>query len=553
VREQGPGPGPAAGVFEHVAGACTAHGVRTVFGVMGDGNLAFIDAMTRRHGARYVAAAREDGAVLMADGWARVTGSTGVCTVTHGPGLTNTVTAIVEAVRSRTPLVLVAADTATGATSHPQWMEQRDLVLATGAAWMPVTSRAGAAADTARAFRTATLEQRPVVLDVAVDSLPEGCPASLPSPWTPPALGPADHQSVAAAVAALAGADRIVVLGGRGAVRAGAAPALTRLADRAGGLLATTLLGKDLFSGHPFDLGICGGYATEVAREELLAADCVLAVGASLNRFTTDGGELLADTTVVQVDTDAAALGRHWPADVALLGDARTVVEELCAALPAGASGRARTDELARRLQRARSTPEHPDASDASGLDLRSVARRMDELVPADRLLVVDGGHASVTEPVRLVRVAHPTDLLFPLAFGSIGLALGTAVGAAVASPGRPVLVFVGDGGLLMSLTELDTAVRERLPLVVVVLHDGAYGYELHNMARIGLPTDLAEFVRPDFAALAVAWGARGVTARTVSDLDALEPLLRDVRGPVLVDAHLTRAVKTDWYTRHEG
>lgn len=541
--------------FEAVADALSAAGVTAVFGVMGDGNLPFVEAVTRVHQARYVAAACEDGAVLMADGYARTTDTTGVATVTHGPGLTNTVTALVEAARSRTPLVLVAADTDPRSQGHPQDIDQALIASASGAGFVRVRSAGTAHADAVDALRQAAFERRPVVLNVPVRGLPADATA-LPV-QRPTAVAAqrtaADAEALQRAVAAVTAGRRVVVLAGRGAVRSGARDALIALANRCGALLATTLLAKDWFAGHPFDLGICGGFAHDFAAAEFEAADCVLAFGASLNGFTTDGGRLLASARVVHCDLDAAAVGSWRAADVALLGDARTVAEHLLDLLPDVPSSTARTPAVAAALAAWSYETEASDESDDTGVDLRSAVAVLDRVLPADRLLVCDGGHASLSEPARAIRLLHPDRLLFPLGFGSIGLGLGTAVGAAVAHPGRPVLAVVGDGGLMMSLTELDTAVRERLPLVVAVLNDGAYGYELHNMVAAGIPTASAEFVRPDFAAIARAWGAEGVSVRRLADLSSLGPAVASLDGPLLLDIAITRRVCTTWFRRHES
>jgi acetolactate synthase-1/2/3 large subunit len=540
-------------VFEQLAAVTASEGVTHAFGVMGDGNLTYVDRLTHVHGVHYVAAAREDGAVLMADGYARASDRVGLATVTHGPGLTNTATPLVEAVRSRTPLVLVAASTDPAAHEHPQRLDQRAFVAGTGAAWVPVRSVRSAVDDARQAFALAERHRCPVVLDVPVAGLPEHAGTAAATPQAVVRPGAAMEQQLRSAVDALAGARRVVVLAGRGAVRAGARDALVALADRTGALLATTLLAKDWFAGHAFDLGVCGGFASDVALREVAAADCVIAFGASLNRFTTEGGQLLAGSVVVQCDADESAIGRLHRVDVPVVGDASLVARQLLDALPGRGSSTARSGSLADELAARDIAQEFVDASDETGLDLRTLAVQLDRLVPRDRLLVVDGGHAALSEPVRSMRLESPLDLVFTLGFGSIGLGLGAAVGAAVARPGRPVVTAVGDGGLLMSLVELDTAVRERLPVVVVVHNDRAYGYEWHNMRRTGMSTALAEFSRPDFSALAQAWGATGVTVRSPADVEALAPLLAQLDGPLVVDAHLTRQVKTTWFARHEG
>jgi acetolactate synthase I/II/III large subunit len=424
-------------------------------------------------------------------------------------------------------------------------------------------------------------------------------------PEVPGLVPPAPPPSVLAAVAELlAGAERPLVLAGRGAVVAGARDELLALAERAGALVATTLLAKGLFAGDPYDVGICGGYASAVGRELLAEVDCVVAAGASLNGFTTDGGALLSRAAVIQVDHDPAAFGRWTPApDLAVLGDVRATATALLDALPAGRPSDAtttappgplpraddsptpgpsdalpprpddsptpgpsdgpppspgglraatwRTPATAERLRQAGFGDEFTPAGGTAGIDLRSLVLLLDELVPPERTVVVDGGHAALSEPSRCLRVPDPQSFVFPLHFGSIGLALASAVGASFARPDRPTLCVVGDGGFLMSLAELDTAVRHRLPLVVVVMNDGAYGWEYHQMRDHGMDPSLSLIPRPDFAAVARAMGADALTATSLDDVAARPELLAERDRPLLVDARLDRDVRTHWYATH--
>ncbi|GAA3940575.1 thiamine pyrophosphate-binding protein [Actinomadura viridis] len=534
-----------------VAETLAAHGVSCLFGVLGDGNLPILDALVHEHGADYVAAAREDGAVLMADGYARAGGRLGVATVTHGPALTNAVTALTEAARAGTPLLLVAADTPPGDLRNPQAIDQEDVVRPTGAGFQQAHSAASAAADTALAIRRAYTERRPIVLNIPTPLL--GLEAGeLPGTFrqdAPPAPAPRAEE-VARVAGALAAAERPVIVAGRGA--AGARAELVALGERTGALLATTLKAKGFFAGEPYDVGVCGGFATRIGRELIRGSDLLLAVGAGLNAFTTDGGRMLAGRPViVHNDVRPEAFDVWTPADLRILGDAGAF-----AAMLAGAAGPKtgwRTEETARWLAASGYATEHPDGSDETGLDPHTVVAALERMVPRRRTLVVEGGHAALSEPCRGLSVPDPSGFVFPVNFGSIGLGLASAIGAATARPDRVTLAVTGDGALMMSLAELDTAVRRGLRLVVVVMNDGAFGYEYHNMLHRGMDVGLSLIPRPDFAALARAFGAEAVTVRTPAELDALEELVSDPSGPVLVDARLTRAVRTRWFAEHEN
>ncbi|TDD61035.1 thiamine pyrophosphate-binding protein [Actinomadura darangshiensis] len=538
-------------VAEAVAGALAEHGVSCLFGVLGDGNLPILDVLVREHGADYVAAAREDGAVLMADGYARAGGRLGVATVTHGPALTNAVTALTEAARARTPMLLIAADTPPGDRRNPQAIDQEDVVRPTGAGVQRVHSAESAVADVVRAVRRAFTERRPIVLNVPTPLLGleagDG-PGTFLADRTP--LPPPRDEEVRRVAAALERAERPVIVAGRGAAEA--RDELVGLAERTGALLATTLKAKGFFSGEPYDVGVCGGFATGIGRRLIREADLLLAVGASLNSFTVDGGRMLAgNPVIVHNDVRPEAFGEWTPADLRVLGDAKALAAML--AETAVKKTGWRTDETARRLDEYAYETEYPDGSDDTGLDPHTVVAALERIVPRERTLVVEGGHAALSEPCRGLSVPDPSGFVFPVNFGSIGLGLASAIGAATARPDRVTLAVTGDGALMMNLAELDTAVRRGLRLVVVVMNDAAFGYEYHNMLHRGMDTGLSLIPRPDFAAVARAFGAAAVTVRTPGELDDLKGLIADPSGPVLVDARLTRAVRTRWFAEHEN
>ncbi|MFC4052592.1 thiamine pyrophosphate-binding protein [Actinomadura syzygii] len=539
-------------VAEVVASTLAAHGVSCVFGVLGDGNLPILDVLVRVHGADYVAAAREDGAVLMADGYARAGGRLGVATVTHGPALTNAVTALTEAARARTPMLVVAADTPPGDRRNPQAIDQEDVVRPTGAGVQHVHSAESAGADTVRAVRRAFVERRPIVLNVPTTLLgldagtgEAGTFREDRAPVPPPSV-----EEVARVAEALARAERPVIVAGRGAAHA--RDDLAVLGERAGALLATTLKAKGFFGGDPFDVGVCGGFATALGRELIRSSDLILAVGAGLNSFTVDGGRMLAgDPVIVHNDVRAEAFGEWVSADLRILGDAGALARMLTETVEPKTGWR--TPEIERRIAEYAYENEFPDASDETGLDPHTVVAALERMVPRERTLVVEGGHAALSEPCRGLSVPDPSGFVFPVNFGSIGLGLASAIGAATARPDRVTLAVTGDGALMMNLAELDTAVRRRLRLVVVVMNDAAFGYEYHNMLHRGMDVGLSLIPRPDFAAVARAFGAQAVTVLTPGELDDLKTLIADPSGPVLVDARLTRNVRTRWFAEHEN
>lgn len=530
-------------VYAALAAQLAHLGATEVFGLMGDGNLKLIPTLTHEHGVTVHAARHEAAAVSMADGYARSAGTVGVCTVTQGPGLTNALTALVTAHRGRTPMLAIIGDTPLGVSGLPQDIEQAPLIAAAGltqAAVDPATAHA----DVAAAWRTALDLRRPVVLSLPTDvqELEAGDQVCDLASSARPVVTPGDLSEAAAALQA---AERPVIVAGRGALESDCRDDLVALADHVGALLATSLPLNGWFGDHPFAVGIAGGFAHEERRAILHEADCVLALGASLNHFTTRGGGLFApDATIVQVDESPEAHGRYTRFDIGVVGDAGLVARRLRADVRAGE--RFRTAAVRARI--AEGAQPEPDASDEQGLDPRVVARTLAAALPHGSALAVDGGHF-MGFPSMDIPVAGPRDYIFTLDFGSIGLGLAAAVGASVADPRRPVVAAVGDGGLLMSLGELDTLARSGLPIVVAVFNDAAFGAELHFLRLSGIPEQTSRF--PDTAPLAPVAEALGIRAMSAGDADGLAQVVKvledGVSEPMLVDFRVTDAVRAAW------
>jgi thiamine pyrophosphate-dependent acetolactate synthase large subunit-like protein len=534
-------------VSEAVGRTLADHGVEVVFGLMGSGNLTVTNHL-RDAGAAFYAARHECGAICMADGYARVSGKLGACSVHQGPGLTNAMTGLTEAAKSRTPLVLLAADTPAAAIRSNFRIDQDALVTAVGAVAERVHGAVSAIADTARAVRRARVERRAVVLmlplDIQAMEVPAGTAVLAPVPEL--SVPRPAQAELARAAELLDGAQRPAIVAGRGACLAGAGPALRALGERTGAVLATSAVANGLFAGDPFDVGIAGGFSSPIAARLLAESDVIVAFGAALNQWTTRHGTLVGpDARVVQVDRDEAAIGAHHPVDAGVVGDAAATAQALLATLKAR-SGR-RSTELAEAIGRGRWRDEPYEDRGVDGrLDPRALSIVLDDLLPAERTVVVDSGHF-MGWPSMYLRVPDAAGFVFPQAFQSVGLGLGNAIGAAIARPDRLTVAALGDGGALMALPELETLGRLGLPLLVVIYDDAAYGAEVHHFRPLGQPVDLAQFPESDFAALAEAAGCHGLTARTVADLDAVREWLPERDRPLVLDAKLDPDLCADW------
>jgi thiamine pyrophosphate-dependent acetolactate synthase large subunit-like protein len=527
-------------VHQALARGLADAGVDTLFGLIGDANLFLVDSFVRQEGT-YVGAVHEAGAVLMATGYARAAGRVGVATVTHGPGLTNTVTALVEGVRGRTPLVLLAGDTAVHDAANLQNIDQRELVAVTGAGFVPVRTPESAVEDLALALRRAVLERRPVVLDLPADfqwaETPYAAVDRTPLPDSAPAPDPADLDR---AVGVIASARRPIVLAGRGAIRPQARASVLRLAERIGAPLATTLKAKDLFRGEPFDLGIFGTVSTPVASDTIARSDCIVALGAGLNLFTTARGSLLEGRAVVHCDVDRAQIGSSATPVTGVVGDSAVVADEICAWLDeAGVAPSGFRSAGLRQALREQAAEGPADRSTDTTVDIRTALRRLEDALPPERTLVTDAGRF-MYEAWRGLRVREPAHFLPTMNFGSIGLGLPVAIGARYGAPGRPVVLVTGDGGFMLGgLAEFSTAVREGVDLTVIVLNDGGYGAEHIQFRNRDMDPALSLLAWPDLAAVARSMGGVGVRVRRLADLDAAAAALASRERPVLLDVHL--------------
>lgn len=528
-------------VAELVGRLVADFGAGHAFGVVGSGNFAVTNALVAA-GVPFVAARHEGGAATMADAYARTSGRLAVLSVHQGCGLTNAMTGIAEAAKSRTPMLVLAADVAGAAVGSNFRIDQDALVRSVGAVPERVHSAASAVVDVDRAYRTAVHQRRTVVLNLPLDVQAARIDDPGRGRRLPPAPRAAPAPDLSEALAdVLRHAERPVFLAGRGALPYGRE--LAALADQTGALLTTSAVAAGLFADEAYGLGICGGFATPLAAELIAGADVVLAWGCSLTMWTTRHGRLIGpETRLIQVDDDPHALGARQAIDLGVLGDVgltATAVAGLLAGVPVRTGYR--TPEIAERLRTAGRWPQvaHTELSTLHTIDPRTLSARLDAILPVQRQLAVDSGNF-MGYPAGYLAVPAPGAFCFTQSFQSIGLGLATAIGAALAAPDRLPVLGTGDGGFLMAVAELETAVRLGLGLLVVVYDDAAYGAEVHHFGPSGADLTTVRFPDTDLAALARGFGADGITVRKLADLTAVEEWLAGPRDrPLVVDAKI--------------
>jgi len=529
-------------VFEKVAETLIGLGVRQVFGVVGSGNYDVTKALIAR-GATYVAARHEGGAASMADAFGRVGSSVPVISLHQGCGLTNAITGIAEAAKSGTPMLILAAEVASSAIHSNFRIEQSHLVESVGAASFRI-SRETAARDVALAYRTAVSRRIPVLVNLPLDiqnsETTEEYAASVASGAALLTVAEPVTEDISHLADLIERSNRPVIIAGRGG--RGAGPQLRDLAEVSGALLATSAVARGLFNDDPFYLDISGGFSTPLAARTIQDSDLIISFGSALNMWTMRHGELIGPaTTVVQVDVDPLAPGKHRPVDFGVLGDAGLTAAAAARELRSRGFSRVgyRTEEIAQAIKsegRWQDVP-YEDLGDGERIDPRTLTIALDGMLDKERVVAVDSGNF-LGYPSAFLDIPDENGLVFSQAFQCVGLGLASAIGAAYAQPDRLPVLGTGDGGALMAAAEMESVVRLGIPLVVIVYNDSAYGAEVHHFGEDDDALGLITFPDTDFAAIARGYGFAAQTVRNPEDLEPVREWLEGSRDkPLLIDA----------------
>ena len=534
-----------------------AYGARRCFGLLGTANFKISHALVEC-GVELVSARHEGNAASMADAYAKATQELTLVSVHSGPGLTNALTGIGEAAKSRTPLLVLAGDVPTGAVKSNFHIEQAELVRSVGAVSERIHTSASARDDTLRAVVRALRDRQTVVLSLPTDVQDAPFSGQITPFALPSAPGPLypDPGSVHRLADALASAARPLILAGRGAVIAGAEAALVALAERTGALLATSICGHGLFAGNPWSVGISGGFASPAADELISESDLIIGFGASLTQWTTKRGKLIAPSAVVaQVDVEAGKIGYQMPIQHAVHADARVAAEAILAELDrramASRTGR-RSEETRERIEDGDNhNAPYQDTSSADFIDPRTLSKAVDAILPENRAVASDSGHFCGWVP-RFLRVPNAKASCLSHSFQSVGLGLASAIGLAIANPGTLAVLGAGDGGFLMSIADLETAVRLKLRMCILIYNDSSYAAEVHLYRRRGYAIDIVQFPDTDFAAIARGHGARAATVKTLADLEPVRAWVREgAPGVFVIDAKINPDLEADWHAEH--
>lgn len=526
-------------------------GTEVVFGLMSDDTALLVTTLDAM-GVKFVGARHENNALAAAEGYASSSGKMGVAIIGRGPATANGLHGATYTQRTGSKVLMIFGDVPnTGAASNglgpdTKFLDETAVLRAAGIRVFAAEAAATSRHTLARA--AAAAQQGPVALllptNVQFGQIdPEASAA--PAPAVPAARRLAPRPaSVAAAAALLQKARKPLIVAGVGAFKAGARDTLVRLADHVGAALATTLKAKDMFRDHPFDCGVVGSFSHAGGRRLIDQADCIVVFGAGLNQRTTSYGmSLPVDVPLIHVDTQRDHIGRWYHADVAMVADAQSAAEQLLEAVPArpAADMLLRTDAMKNWLADFDLASEFQPQPTPRTMDARQLGLELDRLLPRNRNLVYDAGN--FLQVVPYLSVPAPSHFKQASDFSSIGMGFGVALGFARGAPDRPTVLLLGDGSFLMTMGELETVVREDIPLVIVLMNDCAYGAETHYLQMRNQPIAMSLFPDIDFAPVAEAFGFTAATVRTLDELRALAPMLADPQGPIFLDCKINGAI----------
>ena len=499
---------------------CLEHeGVTCVFGIPGEENIHLTDALSRSS-IRYVLVRHEQGASFMAEIFGRLTGRAGVCSATLGPGAINLLLGTADAYTNSTPVLALSAQVGLNRI-YKESHQSVDLVsmFSPVTKWADLILTPGAIPEMVRkAFKLAQTE-RP-------GSVYLGVPEDVEAAFVPDELTPLDLNSprpdepspsqIERAAAVLTASRRPIVLAGHGAARSGAADALRRFSELLGLPVATTFHGKGVFpDDHPHSLGAVGFMSHDYVNFGFDEADVIVSVGYELQELDPVRINPGADKQIIHLSRVPAEVDAHYNVEVGIQADIpRTLValaEATTRHFERGTSGekirRLRADELARGA----ADDGYPLKPQRVVADTRAALGRSD-------IVLADTGAVKMWM-ARLYPTYEPNTCLISNGLSTMAFALPGAIGAKLAVPESKVLAAVGDGAFLMNSQEIETALRERIPLAILIWEDSAYGLigwkmdlELGHHVYVG-------FSNPDYVAYAESFGARGYRVRAAGDL----------------------------------
>ncbi len=511
-------------------------GVRTVFGYPGGTVLDIYDALYRDGNIEHVITSHEQGAAHAADGWARVTGKTGVVIATSGPGATNLVTGIATAYMDSIPVVAITGNVGANFLGRDSFQEI-DIFGIT----LPITKHNYIVKDVndlagvvREAFAIANSGRKgPVLIDILKNVQSDVADYQ---PQTPVAVRrkPVPPQNVEAAAKAIAAAERPLIVVGGGVIASEAAKEARALAERLDAPVASTLMGLGAFpASHRLFAGMMGMHGTATAAKLCLESDCIIALGTRFSdRVALNRDKFAVNKTVVQIEIDDAEIDKNVNVTHSVLGDIKEALTTLIPMLP-----EVKDRAFAQTLQTYRAA----EKANAKPLELgHKVLIEAAKLAPEDTIVVTDVGQHQMWT-AQYYPVEKPRTFCSSGGLGTMGYALGASIGAAMAS-GKHVIMVTGDGCFNMNLNELSTAVTHDLPITILLMNNHALGMvrqwqKLFYGNRFS-QTDVRK--RTDYVKFAESFGAAGFAIEKEEDIVPVLTKALAMNTPAVVDCRIS-------------
>ncbi len=492
-------------------------GVEYIFGIPGEENLAFMEAL---HGAsiRFITTRHEQGAAFMADLYGRLTGEAGVCLATLGPGATNLITGVADANMDHAPLVAIAGQ----ASTHRLHKESHQ-VLDLEAMFRQVTKysvRILSPETTHEAVRKAFKLAQTEKTGACFIEFPENvaqmeAPDDIAPLWSKQSVIPAPAENrIEAAAKAISEARHPIILAGNGVVRAGASEALADFASRLNIPVTNTFMAKGVIPfHHPMALGSAGLQAKDYVGVGFDKADVIICIGYDLVEYHPYLWHPTRDRFIIHIDFQPAEVDAHYGVRIGVVGDIKESLRRIAErAIP-------HVGECLSPLRQAliEDMREHAD-SDAWPVQPQKLIWDLRTAMDLRDIAVCDVG-AHKMWMARMFRCEHPNTCIISNGFASMGIAVPGAIAAKLARPERAVVAVTGDAGFMMNSQEIETALRLKVPIVILIWNDGGYGLiKWKQMNAYGRPSHV-DFTNPDFVRYAEAFGAKGYRIERTADL----------------------------------
>ena len=529
-------------------------GVEYIFGVPGGPLIPLYEALFLRQRIRPILAKHEEGAAFMADGYARVRNGLGVCCATTGPGATNALTGVASSYSDSIPVLLITAQVSTSVFGKGALQESTCYTIDTVDMYKSATKLSAMLTNAEkmpellqRMLRTAFAGRSGAVhLSIPADLAKQIIPYEIISPEKyRPRSAVQDSEAVKKAAKLLAAANRPGLLVGHGVRLSQADGELMSLAERLGIPVATTLKGKSAFpENHPLSLGVFGFAGHPLAEAYLLSGDVdvLVVVGTSLGEFQTHSWDkrLMPQNALIQIDIDPTEIGKNYPVDVGIVGDAKTVLRSLADTL---ATQYPETRPVSDRLKTLRSQIlRYHQAelleSESTPMKPQAVIAKMQKVLPENTLLFLDNGNC-VSWGIYYYEARQPNTIFASLGMAAMGYAIAAAIGGKLAARDRPVVALVGDGAFAMNGMEIHTAAEYNIPVIWIVLNNGGHSMVYHGEKLLfGGELNSSRFRKPiDIWGLAASLGVRSFKAETPAAFEQALQAALVASAPCVIDA----------------